>query len=138
MAPKPTPGAGSTAAKEKKKPRGAERRKRYPAAMKRKAIDMMERGVDRKEVERECYKQFKIEVADSTLSDWWVGRERLKQKLPADGDLHPRWPKLDEKLLPLLQPLDERGVPTLETIRKKVHRALRPTDKDLTSVLILL
>ena len=97
--------------------------------MKLKAIEMMERGVDQKEVERVLYREFKKSAADSTLSDWWVDREMLKKKLAGDGSAkavqHPRWPELDDKLLPLLQPLEEHGVLTIEVIRNQVSNGTR-------------
>ena len=47
------------------------------------------------------------------------------KKLASDGDekavQHARWPELDEKLLPLLQQLEETGVLTVEIIKKHVH-----------------
>ena len=80
---------------------------------------------DRKEVEKKLYREFKKEVATSTLGDWWVGRENLKMQGTQGGDakaaLHPRWPELDDKLLPVLTPLEERGVLTVEIIRKQVR-----------------
>ena len=63
---------------------------------------MMEKDEDRKQVEKKLYREFKISETDTTLSDWWTGREKLKKKLAADGDervvQHPRWPELDKKL----------------------------------------
>ena len=125
MAPKPTQVSAPIEPNKRSKARGADRRTRYPGKMKLKAIEMMEKGEDRKEVEKKLYKEFKISVRNSTLSDWWVGRGMLKGKLATDGEekavQHPRWPELDSQLLPLLQPLEDRGVLTVEIIRKQVR-----------------
>ena len=123
MGPKPV--HGNTG---KKRPNavGRDRRNRYPAKMKLKAIHLIENGYEkrREEVERLLYKEFKETVAYSTLSDWWTDREKLKVTLKAGGTekavVHTKWQELDDKLLPLLLPLEERGVLTVEIIRKQV------------------
>ena len=43
--------------------------------MKLKTIDMIEKGEDRKEGENKLCNEYKISVKESTLSDWWVGRD---------------------------------------------------------------
>ena len=98
--------------------------------MKLTAIELMEGGMtERKEVERKLYREFKLEVEDSTIGDWWCSREKLKMQASQGGDkkaaLHPRWPELDDKLLPVLTPLEERGVLTLEIIRTQVSGDVR-------------
>ena len=125
MASPKTSQAGAREVRKGPNARGADRLTRYPGKMKLRTIEMMEKGEDWKQVERKLYREFKISVAETTLSDWWTGREKLQKKLAADGDekvmKHPLWPELDDKLLPLLEPLEERGVLTVEIIRKQVR-----------------
>ena len=50
--------------------------------MKLKAIEMIEKGEDKKHVEKKLYREFKILVADTILSDRWTRREKLTKSSP--------------------------------------------------------
>ena len=70
--PKTTPSAASSEARIRPNARGADWWTSYPENMKLKALEMIEKGEDKKYFEKKLYREFMILVADTIFSDRWL------------------------------------------------------------------